>query len=261
MKHGLWGLAMLAAICSSLPGCVTEKTYAGTDIPVVSHKFDKNAAALERMQLGLTYLQKGNSEQAKFNLDKAMGYAPDLEEVNVAMAYYYQTVGEKQKAADIYQQAINTSNATGDAANNFGVFLCQEGQYAKAEQMFLRAIDNPKYTRTASSYENLGICQRKGGNIEKARQYFEMALKYEPTRQVSLLELTEMALEQHDFQAAQTQLDRYHKVAVDSAMSLALAVKIARGLHDIEAAKRFGVLLLAKFPQSPQAQEYRASMH
>ncbi|MDF0534833.1 type IV pilus biogenesis/stability protein PilW [Shewanella yunxiaonensis] len=261
MKHELWGLAMLAAICSTLPGCVTEKTYAGTDIPVVEHKFDKNAAALERVQLGLTYLKKGNTEQAKFNLDKAMGYAPDLEEVNVALAYYYQTVGEKQKAEDTYERAINASNATGDAANNFGVFLCQNGKYAKSEKMFLRAVHNPKYNRIASSYENLGICQRKAGEIEKARQYFEMALKYEPNRQVSLLELTEMELGQGNYQAAKVQMDRYHRVAMDSALSLALAIKIARGLHDSEAAKSYGVLLLAKFPTSPQAKEYRASMH
>ncbi|MBO1273071.1 type IV pilus biogenesis/stability protein PilW [Shewanella sp. 4t3-1-2LB] len=261
MKQGVWGLAMLAAMCTSLPGCVTEKTYAGTDIPVVEHKFDRNAAALERIQLGLTYLKNGNSEQAKFNLDKAMGYAPELEEVNVAMAYYYQTVGETQKAEDTYERAVNSSNATGDAANNFGVFLCQNGKYAKSEKMFLRAIGNSKYTRTASTYENLGLCQHKAGELEKARQYFEMALKYEPTRQVSLLELMEIALEQQDFQAAKLQLERYHKVAVDSALSLALAIKIEHGLNNIEAAKRYGVLLLAKFPSSPQAKEYRASMH
>ncbi|WP_345856098.1 type IV pilus biogenesis/stability protein PilW [Shewanella algae] len=261
MKHGLPGLALALLLVATLPGCVTERTYAGTDIPVSERQFDKIAAAKERTQLGLTYLQKGNSQQAKFNLDKAMEYAPHLEEVHIAMAYYYQTVGEAVKAEQAYEAAIDTRNASGDSMNNFGVFLCQQKKYAKAEKMFLKAIDNPRYTRTASSYENLGICSRDAGEIEKARHYFEMALKYEPRRQVSLLELTELELDAHNYAAARVQLERLHRVIPETAESLALGISIEQGLNDDAAAKRYGILLQAKFPASPQAKQYRASMH
>ncbi|MGS0725603.1 type IV pilus biogenesis/stability protein PilW, partial [Shewanella sp. 0m-11] len=161
----------LVLILSSMmtTGCITQDTYAGTDIPVSERKVDKVSAARQRIQLGLTYLQKGNSEQAKANLDRALAFAPDLEEVHIAFAYYYQSVGELEKTEQAYRLAIRTSDATGDAFNNFGAFLCQQGKYAESEKMFLEAVAQPLYTRSASTYENLGICSRKAGQISQAK--------------------------------------------------------------------------------------------
>ncbi|MGS0681798.1 type IV pilus biogenesis/stability protein PilW [Shewanella sp. 125m-7] len=253
----------LVLIVSSMvtTGCVTQDTYAGTDIPVSERKVDKVSAARQRIQLGLTYLQKGNSEQAKANLDRALAFAPNLEEVHIAFAYYYQSVGELEKTEQAYRKAINASDATGDSYNNFGAFLCQQGNYAESEKMFLKAIAQPLYTRSASTYENLGICSRKAGKISQAKKYFAMALQYDSRRRTSLIELTEIDLEEGEYVDAREQLSRYHRVTAESATSLSLGIKIEQGLNDENAVRRFGILLLAKFPQSIQAKEYRASMH
>lgn len=90
-----------------LSGCVTQETYTGTDTPVSERKVNKVTAASKRVQLGLTYLQKGNSEQAKANLDRALALAPDLEEVHIAFAYYYSSVGELEKTENAYRRATN----------------------------------------------------------------------------------------------------------------------------------------------------------
>ncbi|MCF1427688.1 MAG: type IV pilus biogenesis/stability protein PilW [Shewanella sp.] len=261
MKQGLPGMLCVVLLSGLTAGCVTERTYSGTDIPVQERKFDKVAAARERIQLGLTYMRGGDSSQAKYNLDKALSHAPELEEVHVAMAYYYQTVGDVRRAEEAYREAITMRNPSGDALNNFGVFLCQQEKYAESEQMFLKAIDTPEYTRTGSSYENLGICNLKAGQIEKAKQYFEAALKYEPRRATTLLELVMLAIEQQDFVTARQQLARYHRVVPETAESLALGIKIEQGLNDQEAVKNYGINLLAKFPASEQAKQYRASLN
>ncbi|QYJ79833.1 type IV pilus biogenesis/stability protein PilW [Shewanella acanthi] len=261
MKHGLSGLSLAIALSLFTTGCVTERTYSGTDVPVSERKLDKVAAARERMQLGLTYLNRGNTEQAKYNLDRAIEYAPELEDVHVAMAYYYQTVGDLVRTEQAYQNAINTKDVTGDSFNNFGVFLCQQKRYDKAEKMFLAAIEMPKYTRTASSYENLGLCSREAGQKQKARQYFQMALKYDPRRSVSLLELAELDLSLNDYLQARNQLARYHQVAAQSPESLALGIKIEQALNDDAAVQRFGIILMAKFPSSLQAKQYRVNLN
>lgn len=261
MKQGLPFLSLILVLSAGVTGCVTEQTYSGTDIQVSERKFDKVGAAKERTQLGLMYLQRGNMEQAKFNLDKAMSYAPELEEVNVAMAYFYQTVGDVPRTEEAYRRAVRSSDASGDSMNNFGVFLCQQKRFDEAEEMFLKAIEQPNYTRTASSYENLGICSRDAGRIEKARHYFDMALKYDPRRASSLLELTEIALDSQDYLAAKQTLERLHTVVPQSAQSLALGVEIERQLNNTDASSRYGILLLAKFPASPEAKAYRASLN
>jgi type IV pilus assembly protein PilF len=261
MKHGLPRFSLIITLSLLMAGCVTERTYTGTDIPVSERKLDKVAAARERMQLGLTYLNRGNIEQAKYNLDKALEYAPGLEDVHTSLAYYYQTVGDVVRTEESYLNAISSQDASGDSMNNFGVFLCQQKQYNKAEKMFLAAIEMPKYTRTASSYENLGLCSREAGQVEKARQYFQMALKYDPRRSVSLLELAELEVEKSDYIQARNQLARYHQVAEQTPESLALGIKIEQAVNDDAAVKRFGILLLAKFPASPQAKQYRVNLH
>ena len=69
MKHGLPRFSLILSLSLLMTGCVTERTYTGTDIPVSERKLDKVAAARERMQLGLTYLNRGSTEQAKYNLE------------------------------------------------------------------------------------------------------------------------------------------------------------------------------------------------
>ncbi|MGL5046727.1 MAG: type IV pilus biogenesis/stability protein PilW [Shewanella sp.] len=261
MKHGLPRFSLMLTLSLLMTGCITERTYTGTDIPVSERKLDRVAAARERTQLGLTYLNRGNSEQAKYNLDKALEYAPEQEAVHTALAYYYQTVGDIVRTEASYMNAISTKDASGDSMNNFGVFLCQQKQYNKAEKVFLAAIEMPKYTRTASSYENLGLCSRAAGQAEKARQYFQMALKYDPRRSVSLLELAELEAENGDFIEARYQLARYHQVTEQTPESLAFGIKIEQAVNDDAAVKKFGILLLAKFPASPQAKQYRVNLH
>ncbi|MFT5235742.1 MAG: type IV pilus assembly protein PilF [Shewanella sp.] len=244
-----------------LGGCVSQSTYSGTDVPVMEKKFNNVLAAQKRAQLGLTYLRRGNSQQAKYNLDKAVKFAPNIEDVHISMAYYYQTVGDLVNAESSYREAIDANDASGDGYNNFGVFLCQQDKYKESEKMFLKAVKMPKYTRAGDSYENLGICSRKAGEISKAREYFSTALKYNPRSESTLIELTEIEIEQDQYLDARAQLAHYHRIIVQSAESLILGVTIERALNDEEAARQFGILLLAKFPSSNEAKRYRASMH
>ncbi|GGI72562.1 type IV pilus biogenesis/stability protein PilW [Shewanella hanedai] len=262
MKHGLPKIITLIVLSTGMVGgCVSQSTYSGTDVPVSERPFDNVLAAQKRAQLGLTYLRRGNSQQAKYNLDKAIKFAPNIEDVHISMAYYYQTVGDLDNAEKSYRKAINASDASGDGFNNFGVFLCQQDKFKESEKMFLRAVKMPKYTRAGDSYENLGICSRKAGEINKAREYFSIALKYNPRSQSTLIELTEIEIEQDNYLDARAQLARYHRIIAQSAESLILGVTIERALNDEDEARRFGILLLAKFPSSNEAKRYRASMH
>lgn len=59
MNLSVQKLSVIVALSSVLmTGCVTERTYSGTDVPVTEREFDNSAAARQRVQLGLMYLQK-----------------------------------------------------------------------------------------------------------------------------------------------------------------------------------------------------------
>ena len=131
------------------------------------------------MSLGLTYLQNNNYSQAKKNLDKALAFDPRSADVQYAMAYYYQLVGDNQRAEEFYEAAIDLAPNNGDIANSYGAFKCQNGQYEDAKAYFFDAINNRLYANAAQTYENLALCAQSQGNLEEATDYFKEALKHQ----------------------------------------------------------------------------------
>ncbi|MBY5992827.1 type IV pilus biogenesis/stability protein PilW [Ferrimonas balearica] len=254
-------ICLLALACLGLGGCVQQTTYSGTDQPVVEQKYNAVAAARERIALGLTYLRRGNMEQAKFNLDRALKQAPDLDEAHLALAYYYETVSDTEQAERAYRRALSANRNNADAANNYGVFLCRQGRYKDADQWMSRAVKMPNYIRQAQTYENLGLCAREAGWEEKAQGYFVQALNYDPRRAVSLLEVAQLAFARQQPSEARKYLSRYHDNGNESPDSLLLGVELALDANDTDAARRYGVLLLAKYPGSEQAKTYRTKYY
>ena len=80
----LIGVSLSAVV--ALTGCVSERSYVGTDKPVSERTFDNIEAARTRISLGLNYLRRGDTSQAKYNLERARSFAPNSAEVHSALA-------------------------------------------------------------------------------------------------------------------------------------------------------------------------------
>jgi type IV pilus assembly protein PilF len=233
-----------AALAAS--GCVSNN-QAGS----YGSNFDREEAAKTRMSLGLTYLQNNNYSQAKKNLDKALAFDPRSADVQYAMAYYYQLVGDNQRAEEFYEAAIDLAPNNGDIANSYGAFKCQNGQYEDAKAYFFDAINNRLYANAAQTYENLALCAQSQGNLEEATNYFKEALKHQPARAKSLYLLTQLYTVSEQWDLAKQTLKQYEKVARVSPDSLWLAYEIAKGQGDLETAKGYGEMMQSLFPDNP----------
>ena len=245
MRAALVGASLI------IVGCVSS-----SQTGINSADFDPEEAARTRMSLGLTYLQNNNYTQAKRNLDKAIEFDPRSADVQYAMAYYYQLVGENQRAEEYYKAALDIEPSNGDIANSFGAFKCQNSQYDEAKEYFLRAIDNRSYSNAAQTYENLALCAQSQNNIPDAIAYFENALKHQPARAKTLFLLTELYVATEQWQKAKSTLRRYERVAKVSPDSLWLAFEIAKGQKDEAAARGYGDMLVSLFPNSSLAERY-----
>ncbi|WP_334013384.1 type IV pilus biogenesis/stability protein PilW [Alteromonas sp. S167] len=233
-----------AALAAS--GCVSNN-QAGS----YGSNFDREEAAKTRMSLGLTYLQNNNYSQAKKNLDKALAFDPRSADVQYAMAYYYQLVGDNQRAEEFYEAAIDLAPNNGDIANSYGAFKCQNGQYEDAKAYFFDAINNRLYANAAQTYENLALCAQSQGNLEEATNYFKEALKHQPARAKSLYLLTQLYTVSEQWDLAKQTSKQYEKVARVSPDSLWLAYEIAKGQGDLETAKGYGEMMQSLFPDNP----------
>ncbi len=240
-----------------LAACVSEpidKRFKGAG------DFDSVEAAKTRVSLGLTYLKNGNFSQAKFNLDKALEFAPRSGEANYAMAFYYQQVDEVERAETYYQSAINYSRNDPDVLNSYGAFLCKQGQFEKSKSYFLRAVDDKSYISAAEAYENLAICLQSQNKIDEAIGYFNNALSHQPTRATSLLYLAQLYTERGQWEDAKRALWKYERNASVSADSLWLSFQIAQGQNDLRASLQYAELLRRLYPDYKNTQKALAQL-
>ena len=229
-----------------LSGCASQSTLKTTE------NFDQLEAAKTRVSLGLTYLKSGNYSQSKFNLDKALEFAPRSADANFAMAYYYQSVGELEQAERAYQYAMDLEPQNANIANSYGAFLCQNGSYEKAKTYFLKAVNTSSYISSAETYENLALCSQSQGKPEDAIRYLRSAVNHQPGRSNSLFLLAKSLVDSQHWQEAQDILRRYEKTAKVSPQSLSMAMKISKGLGNYATAKGYSEMLLRIFPTHPE---------
>lgn len=193
----VFGLGVLFA----LAGCVTVTESADNTL-----QRNPTEMAESRIALGLGYLEKGSMIKARENLEKALQHAPTYYRSQLSMAHYFEAVGEINSAQKLYSSALSQHPKNGNVLNNFGTFLCKQGEYATADEYFRRAVKQPYYYQISASYENAGLCALKAGKKDNALEYFKRAVDHDPTRVLSILQLTKMEIDAGDYTPARLRL-------------------------------------------------------
>ncbi|WP_301003632.1 type IV pilus biogenesis/stability protein PilW [Arsukibacterium sp.] len=245
------GLALCVSL--TLTACVSQSSYVGSDRQVGERTLDNTEAARTRISLGLNYLRRGDTTQAKYNLERAKAFAPDLPEVYNALAFYYQSVGEQVQAEEAYKQALNKDSDNADAYNNYGAFLCQVGKYDEAEELLLKAISRPGYIRVAESYENLALCQLDQHGFTKAKTFLESSVSHNATRISSLINLAALNYAMGDNVGAKASLQKIQRLGRVSARSTLLNYLVAEKQGDVSTMKHAEQLLLTLYIDTPEA--------
>lgn len=247
----LIGISLCSLIV--LTGCVSEQSYVGSDKPVSDRTFDNIEAARTRISLGLNYLRRGDTSQAKYNLERARSFAPNSAEVYSAMAYYYQSVGENKQAEEYFRTAISKDSNYADAYNNYGAFLCQLNRYEEAEQLLLKAISRPGYIRVAESYENLALCKLQQNEFNQAKNYLDSSVSHNATRITSLIMHAGLSYAMGDNPGTKRQLDRIQRLGRVSSRTVLLSYLLAEKSGDREVMRNAEQLLLTLYMDTPEA--------
>ena len=241
----------------ALSGCVTESSYNGSNKPVVKNKINNAGAARTRIALALQYLKTGNNSQAKYNLERAAEFAPNLPEVHYSMAYYYQQVGENPLADRAYQKALDIKPDDPNTLNNYGVFLCGIDEYDRATDQFLKAIEIPTYIRVAESYENLALCAIEFDDFENAETYFKQALNHSSQRTSTLISLAALFYAKSDLYKANDILKKHDDTGRVSSRALMLSYLVKNRMGRIEEAEKVASTLLQTYSTSKEAYAIR----
>ena len=240
-----------------LSACVSSETTTTLNTPVAQKKdFDPVAAADTRVKLALLYLQDGQMQLAKENLDTALEYQPNDAKIYRVYAYYLQQVNENKKAEAFYKESLLLDADNGDTYNNYGTFLCDLMRYEEAETAFLKAINSKNYTKIARSYANAAICAEKAGFNQKAIAYYNNALSHSQNSNELNLSLATLNITEKNFNAATKNLLMFQRKSTQTAESLWEWVRLSYGSGKQASLARYSEQLLQQFPESQQALDY-----
>ncbi|KAF0190369.1 MAG: type IV pilus assembly protein PilF [Gammaproteobacteria bacterium] len=238
--------AVMLLIVFAVAGC------AGT-----SKRDGHESAAEINAKLGLAYLQQGNAELAIEKLKKALEQDSKLASAHHYIAEAYRQSGEYDNAREHFKRALSLSSHDGAMYNNYGVFLCDAGDFKEADRAFLQAVKVHAYKEQADAYENAGLCALREPDLKRAEQRFRAALKLRPQQARSLLQMTEISLTDKSYLEARAFLQRYEAAAPHTARSLWLGVQIERELGNRDDATKYGNLLGEQYPDAEETRLYR----
>ena len=127
--------------------------------------------------IGLQYADLGELGRASQYLTKAFelrDHASEREKLAIAASYYRAVTGELDKAAQMYQQNIESYPRDGNVYNDLGGIYGQEGEYEKAIDAELESIRLAP--ANVAAYANLSSWQIALQRYPEARQTIESAL-------------------------------------------------------------------------------------
>ncbi|WP_235603438.1 type IV pilus biogenesis/stability protein PilW [Piscirickettsia litoralis] len=194
-----------------LTGCTEHTTvlHPSESQTVKLVKPNKAQAAHYNVRLGLAYLKVGDMRRAHYKLNKAIELDPGSAEAHYAFAYYSEQLGEVQQARQEYLIALRLAPNDPKVLNNYGTFLCKQGDLKESIHYLLAAAEQRDYLDRSGSYENAGLCAVKMSDLKRAEDYFRRALQLSPHSDRILWELIKISDKQGQDQQTLLLLKRY----------------------------------------------------
>lgn len=255
MKKNVRVLAMLAFV---MCGCVSTTTnQQGT--PVARPSNDSGSArerARIHTELGALYYSQARMGVAIEELKVAIGADPDYGSAYNVLGLVYMELKDNDLARQNFERALRLTPDDSDVNNNFGWFLCQTGSPRDSIQYFLNAIRNSLYKTPQKAYYNAGLCAVRMGDLAQAEDYFQRALRIDPTMPSALMSLAQLYYRRGNFAESKSLISRFNKAAEPTAESLWLALRVERKLGDRVAEASLAAQLRRNFSPSREYQDF-----
>jgi type IV pilus assembly protein PilF len=212
-------------------------------------------AAQINLEIGIDYLRKGNLQQAKEKIDRALEQDPRNAKAQSVAGMLYERLGDSDKADSHFSRAVSLEPDNPDLKNNYAAYLCQKSRFERGEKLALEAASNALYKTPEVAYLNAGNCAKGAGNMKKAEENYRRALDVKPRFADALLQMADIEYRQTEYMSARAFLERYQAVGRNNPTTLWLGVRIERGLGNHSAAQAYAQRLKTEYPASPQTKE------
>ena len=242
---------LLLLVVSLLSGCVTTG-----DIDPMRTAKGRDEARDAYVQLGIAYIQQGDTQRAKVPLKNALELDASNADAHAALAMAFQLEMESQLADEHFRKALSQRPRDARLLNNYGGFLFEQKRYQDAMDTYLKAADDNLYPERSRVFENLGLTALQLNQREQAKEYFQRALRLSSRQPRAMLEMAVMSYEDKEYVPARRYYDSYSEMAPQNARSLLLGARLAEVFEDRDRAASLGLQLRRLYPASQEYQQY-----
>jgi Tfp pilus assembly protein PilF len=132
-------------------------------------------------KIGVSYLNSAQYQAAYVEFQKAMNLNSKDKEVHNAIGFVYLKLDEIKKSEKYFRNAVELDPDYSEAFNNLCFLYYTLGDYDRARDSCLKALDNPLYTTPEKAYYTLGRSYYRLGNFPGAIDSFNHAVKRYPS--------------------------------------------------------------------------------
>lgn len=250
-------LVALLTVLALVSGCATTQPERGEAGRTGMDRVSPVRAADINARLGVGYFERGDLQVAIDKLERAIELDPAHVPAYVTLAMIQEQLGREARARRYYREAMRLAPEDGATLNSYATFLCRQGEYREADELFLRAIDDPFYDTREVAYTNAGACAIRGDQLAAAEEYLREALEVNPDYPDALYHLARLFLQRDDAFRARAFLQRYEAATGDDPGALMLGYRIEQRLGNEREAARYFRRLEDQFPESSEARNIR----
>ena len=232
-----WSIALIYLVACSSP----------------AQKSSNEDTAIIFLQLGERYLQLDKLEIARENLQHALRLDDQNAQVYNSLALLSEKLRLIDQAQVNYQQAFALNSNDLRIKNNYGRFLCEQGDTTQGMALLSQAATDGLNERPWLAMTNLGRCYLHISNNTDAERYFMQALQINADYSPALLEMQKISYAKGDMANAKAYLEHYQRVSQETAQSLLMAIKIETATGNSLLVEHYKQLLLRQFPLSQEA--------
>jgi type IV pilus assembly protein PilF len=210
--------------------------------------------AKSHTELGIAYLEAGNVavalEEGRLALRDDGSYGPAHNLMGLAHMY----LDEKAKAREHFERALSLASNDPDINNNYGWFLCLNGEPERAMRLFAEAVANQLYATPTRPYTNAGLCALQNNDLQAAEVNFLKAVNADPGNSQAVFNLASLFYRKGSYLEARKSLSDFHAQRDPVSESLWLAVRIERKLGDKVSEAGFASQLRRRFAGTQEHQ-------
>ena len=249
----LLAVVLLASACSRLTFVKSDPRRKGFDRVAPEYHVREDKAAKQRLQAGerLALAEQryrmGDFAQAASEAAKVLKVDPSVAGAHTLLGLVADAQGQPGEAGRHFRKAAELAPGRGAVLNNYGAWLCANGQPAEGLVWIDRALADPDYPTPAAALANAGGCAGKAGQYERADRDLRHALQLDANNAYALAQMAENEYRNGRFFEARAFCERRLGAAPPDRRTLELAAMIEEKLGDTDAARRYRLRLEAEF--------------